>query len=177
VIAPAADPVSGWDIATAIGTIAAALATAGAIVAALLIARSDRREAARANREQIAAAREAQDRQLEAARDARVREHEVDLLLRLIDLIAKHRMRSPGSAEREEIELKAFGILLSLPGGTADLAAVRALFFPWRQFDGVPSYEDRYGKRPGDQNSLRTRSHTELSDRIQRVMSDDPDTP
>src|SRR4051794_16966960 len=94
---------SGWEVATAIGTILGAAATAAAVIAALLIGAKDRRAADAALR-----------RQIEAAERARKREHELDLLLSLSKQVAV-RASLRGTREATEAEAVGLGILQALP--------------------------------------------------------------
>jgi hypothetical protein len=76
-------PDSGWAIATAIGTIGAAVVTAIAVGVAIVTGIKDRRMAERTAAEDRRAARANVQAQLKASRRRAELEHEVDILLKL----------------------------------------------------------------------------------------------
>ncbi|GAA1154836.1 hypothetical protein [Nocardioides aquiterrae] len=144
---------SGWDVLTSIGTFVGALATAAAVIAALLINRRDRR-----------AADEALTQQLRAQRIAREREHHLDLLINLQQQVAQ--------ADRDGAAFElGESLLLALPDASA-LPATRRLFAPSREeFASLPQYEDVYMGVDPSANKWLMRQHAkgEVAGEIRRV--------
>lgn len=112
-----ADPTSGWDIATALGTVAAAIATVAAIVAALVVATTDRRAADKAITEQM-----------EAARNRQSREHEIELLLSINGQLARFRAY-PGAPQQAEAQEVLRGLKHALPRTPTYAPLVESLDF------------------------------------------------
>jgi hypothetical protein len=152
VLTEKSDPVetSAWDVATALGTVGAALFTAVAIGVALWLGRSDRK-----------AAEEALQEQLLANREAASRDHEVGLLLRLAECLATM-TASGSSSEKHEARRLGRVVLMALPSpGT--LAVTRLVFGIEEPNGSIPEWKDALDpniKVPED------RARREIAERI-----------
>lgn len=147
-----AHEVTGWDKATAIGTIGGAVATAGAVIAAFVVAQRERKAAA-----------DAQAQLLDAQRAKDAREHELDLLLTLGRLVGEH-MGNPNGGAR----LQGRAIVLSLPV-TQSMPAVRALFLGTKENHEV--FERVYGEPWQSRGASPRLAADEVADRIKVVAN------
>jgi len=129
---------SGWDIATSIGTIAAAIATAAAVIAAFVVAQRERTAAA-----------VAQDALHTTQREKEAREHEIDLLLVLGRLVGEYRANPTSGAHYQGRAIaSALPTIDGMPG-------VQVLFLGNTQ-EHLIQFERTYG-RPGSRGDPRPR--------------------
>ncbi|WP_459968136.1 hypothetical protein [Nocardioides pyridinolyticus] len=129
--------VSAWDKAAALGTIAGAVATLGAVIGALWLGKRDRDAADAAVQEQLL-----------AAKTRSQRECRLDLLLALMREVGNWIGAAPETGDRLAAEANLAGLLQALgPVDYQAMPAVRALVGSRFPLEG-PNYEDIYVARP-----------------------------
>lgn len=143
--------VSGWDKAAAIGTITAAVATALAVIAALIIATQDRRAANDNAKKQRKAAQANLVHQIDASRQQATREHQVDLLLRLAEQLAA--MQSPEYRDQDKLKGMIRALMYAIPDSSDELLAVRLKYLPEHPLSehNRVTLRRRHAPRPDDQ--------------------------